>query len=55
MIRYLTVREIAMLYRKPHGTIRWLASRDQWRRSTDHHRPVLYHADDVINTMSAAT
>lgn len=51
MIRYLTVAEVKMLYGRPNGTIRRLASIDHWRRSDDHRRPVLYNATDVERTM----
>lgn len=50
MIRYLTVAEIAMLYRRPIGTIYRLASQYRWRRVSDGRRPVLYAADDVART-----
>ncbi len=52
MIRYLTLAEIAMLYETPNGTLRWLANRDRWERSTDQRRPVLYLAADVVKTMA---
>lgn len=55
MIRYLTVAEIAILYVKPQGTVRWLAHRDNWRRSADGRKPVLYSAEDVEKTMDAMT
>lgn len=51
MSRYLTVRQISQLWPKPEGTVRWLAHRDKWRRSTDKRRPVLYLTTDVENTM----
>lgn len=51
MIRYLSASEIATLYRRPKGTIKRLAHTDQWRRSEDGRRPVLYLADDVEATM----
>lgn len=50
MIRYLTAAEIAMLYRRPIGTIYRLASQYRWRRVSDGRRPVLYAADDVART-----
>jgi len=50
MIRYLTAVEIAMLYRRPIGTIYRLASQHRWRRVSDGRRPVLYAADDVERT-----
>lgn len=50
MIRYLTAVEIAMLYRRPIGTIYRLASQHCWRRVSDGRRPVLYAADDVART-----
>ena len=50
MIRYLTAVEIAMLYRRPIGTIYRLASQYRWRRVSDGRRPVLYAADDVART-----
>lgn len=46
MIRYLTAHEVAALYRRPVGTIYWLASRDRWRRA-DRRRPTLYASEDV--------
>lgn len=53
MIRYLTVAEVAMLYQLKPATVRWYAHRDEWRRSTDNRKPVLYRADDVEKTMNA--
>lgn len=50
MIRYLTAVEIAMLYRRPIGTIYRLASQYRWRRVSDGRRPVLYAVDDVERT-----
>lgn len=55
MIAYLTAAEIALLYARPPGTIRRLASNDRWRRTTDGKRPVLYLADDVETTMRRIT
>lgn len=51
MSRYLTVREIAKLWRRPAGTVRRLASLDKWRRTEDRKRPVLYLTADVEETM----
>lgn len=51
MSRYLTVAEVATLWHKPAGTVRWLAHRDRWSRSTDKRRPVLYSLSDVEETM----
>lgn len=48
-MRYLTVAEIAHLYRRPVGTIYRLASTHRWRRCTG--RPALYFADDVDASM----
>lgn len=52
MIRYLTVAEISALWHRPQGTIRRLAHTDQWTRSTDRQKPVLYRASDVEATMT---
>lgn len=49
--RYLTGAEIAYLWNLPTGTVRWFAHRDQWRRSEDGRKPVLYNATDVRKTM----
>lgn len=49
MLRYMTVDEIRILYRRPTGTIHRLASTDRWRRCDDR-RPALYGADDVQAT-----
>ena len=37
-MRYLTVAEIAMLYRRPIGTIQRLTSEHHWRRVNDGRR-----------------
>lgn len=50
-MRYLTVSEIAALYRRPVGTIYRLASQHRWRRCPG--RPALYHAVDVDASMSS--
>lgn len=50
MTRYLTAAEIAVLYRRPIGTIYRLASQRRWRRVADGRRPALYAADDVART-----
>lgn len=49
--RYVTATEAARDWRLPLGTVHWLANRDQWRRSGDERRPVLYVAADVDATM----
>lgn len=49
--QYLTIAEIVMLYGRPEGTIRRLASTDQWRRSQDRRKPVLYSTIDIETTM----
>lgn len=51
MIRTMTATEVAAAYRLPLGTVWRLASVDQWRRSEDGRRPVLYDAGDVEATM----
>lgn len=51
MIHYYTALEVSIIYDRPVGTIWRLACVDQWRRSTDERRPVLYQADDVEATM----
>lgn len=51
MIGYYSAAEAAMIYERPVGTIRRLASTDRWRRTGDKRRPVLYDADDVEATM----
>lgn len=48
---YLTLVEIAMLYRRPESTLRRLASTDHWERTEDGRKPVLYLATDVAKTM----
>lgn len=48
-MRYLTAVEIATLYRRPIGTVYWLASEHRWRRIKG--RPVLYNAADVDDTL----
>lgn len=55
MINYLTVAEVVMLYGRPAGTVRRLASVYQWRRANDRRRPALYNAIDVEATMECAT
>lgn len=52
MARYYSAAELAMLLRRPVGTIRRLASVDKWRRTADDRRPVLYDMDDVEATMA---
>lgn len=54
-MKYLTVAEVAMLYQLKPVTVRWYAHRDEWRRSEDHRKPVLYRAEDVEATMKART
>ena len=54
MIRYLTAAEIAVLYKRPIGTIYRLASQRRWRRVADGRRPALYAADDVEETFREA-
>jgi hypothetical protein len=54
-VRCLTVAEVAMLYQLKPATVRWYAHRDEWRRSEDHRKPVLYRAEDVEATMKART
>ena len=51
MIRSYTAAEIAHIWRRPLGTVYRLASADNWRRTSDRQRPVLYAADDVEATM----
>ncbi len=53
--RYLTAAETASTWRLPLGTVHRLASTDEWRRSADGRRPVLYLASDVDATMKART
>lgn len=53
-MRYLTVAEIAMLYRRPIGTIYRLASERRWRRVADRRKPALYAAEDVEATFRGA-
>lgn len=55
MIRYLTAHEIASLYRRPIGTVYWLASRDSWRRVPDKRRPALYRSEDVERSFATDT
>lgn len=55
MIRYYSAAEIALLWKRPRGTIKRLASTDRWRRTTDGRRPVLYRAEDVEATMKRIT
>ena len=49
-MRYLTAAEIAVLYRRPIGTIYRLASQRKWRRTNDGRKPTLYAAEDVEET-----
>ena len=49
-VRYISVQEIADLFRRPRGTIYRLASEDNWVRVGDGKRPVLYSARDVRRT-----
>lgn len=51
MLRYLTVAEIATLYRRPLGSIYRMASQHRWRRCPG--RPALYHCADVDASMLA--
>lgn len=53
--RYLSALEIAIRYQRPVGTIYRLASQQQWRRTDDGRRPVLYDTLDVQRTMSNLT
>lgn len=52
MVRYYSAAEIAMIWRRPIGTIRRLASVDKWRRTIDRRKPVLFDIDDVEATMA---
>lgn len=49
--RYVTAAETASTWRLPLGTVWRLASTEEWRRTDDGHRPVLYLAEDVDTTM----
>lgn len=49
--RYMTAVEIAEEWKLPLGTVWRLASVDEWRRSADGRKPVLYLIDDVEATM----
>ncbi|HZN76084.1 MAG TPA: hypothetical protein VFC00_31010 [Micromonosporaceae bacterium] len=53
--RYLSALEIAIRYQRPVGTVYRLASQQQWRRTDDGRRPVLYDTLDVQRTMSNLT
>lgn len=53
--RYISALEIAIRYQRPVGTIYRLASEQQWRRTEDGRRPVLYDTLDVQATMSTLT
>jgi hypothetical protein len=53
MIGYYTAAEIALLYRRPLGTIYRLAATRHWQRSQDQKRPVLYRVNDVEKTFGS--
>jgi hypothetical protein len=48
----MTATEVAAAYRLPLGTVYRLASTEDWERSLDGRRPVLYAVDDVEATMA---
>lgn len=50
MIRYLTAKEIALLYGKEINNVYQLAHIHRWRRC-DGLRPALYNAQDVDDTL----
>jgi hypothetical protein len=52
VIRTMTATEVAAAYRLPLGTVYRLASEDDWGRTLDGRRPVLYRAEDVEGTMT---
>ena len=54
-MEYLTAMEIAVLYRKPLGTVYRLACTEQWQRTGRRHRPVMYAAEDVDKTFARLT
>lgn len=51
MINYYTAAEIALMYRRPLGTVYRLATHRHWRRIDDR-RPVLYLIEDVEATFA---
>lgn len=54
-MNYLTAAEIAVLYRRPLGTVYRLASTEHWQRTSPRVRPVMYAADDVDKTFARLT
>jgi len=50
VIRYVTAKEIALLYGKSVNNVHQLAHVHRWRRC-DGLRPALYSVDDVLDTL----